>query len=89
MLLKQVKTLTALQGDERVPTLSRTMNVYEWLLEERRATRHALITQALRKRYWRRRGRRQVVYLIIDDTVVPKWGKKLPYLGCHFSPSQD
>jgi len=89
MLLKQVKTLTALQGDESVPTLSRTMNVYEWPLEELRAARRALITQALHKHHRRRRGRQPIVYLILDDTVLPKRGKKLPYLGFHFSPSQD
>lgn len=89
MLLKQVKTLTALQGNESVPTLSRTMNVYEWPLEELRATQRALITQALRKHYRRRRGRQPMVYLILDDTVLPKRGEKLPLLGFHFSPSQD
>lgn len=89
MLLWQAKTLTALQGDESVPTLSRTMNIYEWPLAELIATRCQLITQALRKHYRRRRGRRPIVYLIIDDTVVPKRGKKLPWLGFHFSSSQD
>jgi len=28
-------------------------------------------------------------YLILDDTVVPKQGKKLPQLGFHFSSSED
>jgi len=89
MLLRQAKTLTALQGDESVPTLSRTMNVYEWPLEGLIATRRQLITHALQKHHRRRRGRRPMVYLIIDDTVVPKRGKKLPALGFHFCPSQD
>lgn len=39
MLLREAKTLTALQGEESVPTLSRTLNAYEWPLEELIATR--------------------------------------------------
>lgn len=88
MLLQRAKTLTALQHGESIPTLSRTLNVYEWPLEELRTTRHALIIRALHKHYQRRRGRQPTVYLIIDDTVVPKRGVKLPDLGFHFSPSQ-
>jgi hypothetical protein len=30
-----------------------------------------------------------VVYLILDDTVIPKRGKHLPQLGFHFCPTQD
>ena len=89
MLLRQAKTLTALQCQESVPTLSRTLNVYDWPLEELIATRRQLVTHALQKHHRHRRGRRPMVYLIIDDTVVPKRGKKLPLLGLHFSPSQD
>lgn len=85
MLLKEAKTLTALQHQESVPTLSRTLNVYEWPLEELTATRRRLITQALKYR----RGRRPPTYLILDNTVLPKRGQKLPYLGFHFCPSQD
>jgi hypothetical protein len=33
-LLKQAKTLTALRGEESLPTLSRTMNIYERPLQE-------------------------------------------------------
>ena len=89
MLLRGVKTLTALQGEESVPTLSRTMNLYQWPLEELRATRRQLIAHALQRHYRRRRGRRPILYLILDDTVVPKRGKKLPQLGFHFSSSED
>ncbi len=89
MLLKQVKTLTALAGKESVPTLSRTMNFYQWPLEEMRATRRQLIAAALQKHYQRRGGPRPTLYLILDDTVLPKRGKKLPKLGHHFAPSQD
>ena len=89
MLLRGAKTLTALQHQESVPTLSRTLNLYPWPLEELIATRRRLISQALKKHYRRRRGRRPTVYLIIDDTVIPKRGKVLPWLGFHFSPSQD
>jgi len=34
MLLKEAKTLTALKHQESLPTLSRTLNVYEWSLDE-------------------------------------------------------
>jgi SRSO17 transposase len=88
MLLKEAKTLTALQHQESVPTLSRTLNVYPWPLEELIALRRSLITQALQRRR-KKRGRPPFVYLILDDTVLPKRGKKLPALGFHFSPSQD
>jgi SRSO17 transposase len=88
MLLREVKTLTALQCHQSLPTLSRTLNVYEWPLEELRAVRRARITQALKK-LRTKRGRPHCLYLIIDDTVVPKRGKKLPALGFHFSSSED
>jgi hypothetical protein len=71
MLLREVKTLTALQHQESLPTLSRTLNVYEWPLDERRAVRRSRITQAL-KRPRQKRGRSHFLYLILDDTVVPK-----------------
>ena len=58
------------------------------LMEELIATRRQLITQALQQRYHRRYGRPPVVYLILDDTVLPKRGKKLPELGFHFAPSE-
>lgn len=89
MLLRQAKTLTALQATESVPTLSRTLNVYEWPLEEVRATRRQLITQALRHHSRHRRGPKPALYLILDDTVLPKRGKKLPSLGFHYASSQD
>jgi hypothetical protein len=89
MLLRGAKTLTALQGEESVPTLSRTMNLYHWPLEELISTRRQLISQALQRHYRKRRGRRPMVYLLIDDTVLPKRGEKLPLLGFHFAPSQD
>jgi hypothetical protein len=89
MLLRGAKTLTALQGEESVPTLSRTMNLYHWPLEELIAARRQLISQALQRHYRKRRGRRPMVYLLIDDTVLPKRGEKLPLLGFHFAPSQD
>ena len=88
MLLRGAKTLTSLRGEESVPTLSQTLNHYPWPLQELIATRRQLISQALKKRHLRRRGRRPTVYLIIDDTVIPKRGKVLPWLGFHFSPSQ-
>jgi len=88
MLLRETKTLTALRCQESVPTLSRTLNRYVWPLEELSRTRRSLITQALKKRR-KRRGRPPFVYLILDDTVVAKRGKKLPALGFHFSPSQE
>jgi len=75
MLLKQVKTLTALAGKESVPTLSRTMNFYQWPLEEMRATRRQLIAAALQKHYQRRCGPRPIIYLILDDAVLPKRGR--------------
>ncbi|MGQ9477846.1 MAG: hypothetical protein ACUVRH_05100 [Candidatus Bipolaricaulia bacterium] len=65
------------------------MNVYAWPLEGLIATRRQLITHALQKHHRRRRGRRPTVYLIIDNTIVPKRGEKLPQLRLHFSPSQD
>ena len=88
MLLQQAKTLTALKYRESLPTLSRTLNVYEWPLDELRAVRRALITQALKK-LRTKRGRPHCLYLILDDTVVPKRGKKLPALGFHFSSSEE
>jgi len=81
MLLRGAKRLTALQHQESVPTLSRTLNLYPWPLEELGATRRRLISQALKKRHRRRRGGRPTVYLIIDDTVIPKRGKVLPCPG--------
>ncbi len=89
MLLREAKTLTALCSQESLPTLSRTLNVYQWPLEELRAVRRSLITQALKRLRQKRRGRPHFLYLILDDTVVPKRGKKLPALGFHFSPSED
>jgi hypothetical protein len=88
MLLGEAKTLTALTCQESVPTLSRTLNHYPWPLEELIKTRRSLITQALKKRR-KRRGRPPSLYLILDDTVLPKRGKKLPELGFHFSPGED
>jgi hypothetical protein len=88
MLLKEAKTLTALQHQESVPTLSRTLNLYPWPLEELSAVRRSLITQALKRRR-KKRGRPPFVYLILDDTVIPKRGKNLPALGFHFSPGED
>jgi len=81
MLLQQAQTLTALQHQESIPTLSRTLNVYPGPLEEVKATRRQLISEAL--------GRHPVIYLILDDTVLPKRGKKLPQLGFHFASSRD
>ena len=89
MLLKEAKTLTALQYQESVPTLSRTLNAYPWALVEVKEIRRELVAQALERHYRKRRGRRPIVYLILDDTVLPKRGEKLPYLGFHFCPSQD
>jgi len=88
MLLREAKTLTALKYHESLPTLSRTLNVYPWPLEELMATRRSVIQRTLAKRR-KRRGRPHFLYLILDDTVVPKRGKKLPQLGFHFSPSED
>jgi len=88
MLLKEAKTLTALRYQESVATLSRTLNSYPWPLEEMSATRRRLITKALQKHHGRRRGRKPVVYLILDDTVIPKRGEKLPGVGFHFCPAQ-
>jgi hypothetical protein len=88
MLLREAKTLTALKYHESLPTLSRTLNVYPWPLEELIATRRSVIQRTLAKRR-KRRGRPHFLYLILDDTVVPKRGKKLPQLGFHFSPSED
>lgn len=62
MLLQQAKTLTALQGDESVPTLFRTMNVDAWPLEGLIATRCQLITHALQKHHRRRRGASRFVH---------------------------
>lgn len=89
MLLPQAKTLTALRVSESIPTLSRTLNVYTWPLEEVRATRRRLITQALQHHSRHRRGPKPALYLILDDTVLPKRGKKLPSLGFHYASSQD
>jgi len=88
MLLREANTLTALKYHEILPTLSRTLNVYPWPLDELRAVRRALITQALKK-LRNKRGRPRFLYLIIDDTVVPKRGRKLPELGFHFSSGED
>ena len=89
MLLRQAKTLTALQSSESIPTLSRTLNVYQWPLEEVKATRLRLIREALQQHSHHRRGPKPAIYLILDDTVLPKRGKKLPYLGFHYASSQD
>jgi hypothetical protein len=67
MLLRGAKTLTALQGEESVPTLSRTMNLYHWPLEELISTRRQLISQALQRHYRKRRGRRPMVYLLLGE----------------------
>jgi len=88
MLLREAKTLTALKCHESLPTLSRTLNAYQWPLEELMATRRSVIQRTLAKRR-KRRGRPHFLYLILDDTVVRKRGRKLPALGFHFSPSED
>ena len=88
MLLKEAKTLTALQQQESVPTLSRTLNVYQWPLDKLIATRRSLISAALKQRRTKR-GCPPFIYLIPDDTVVSKRGKKLPALGFHFSSTEE
>ncbi len=70
MLLREAKTLTALKYQESLPTLWRTLNVYQWPLQELRAVRRSLITQALKK-LRQQRGRPPFLYLILDETVVP------------------
>jgi hypothetical protein len=70
MLLRQAKTLTALQATESVPTLSRTLNVYEWPLEPVKTTRRRLITQALQHHSRHRRGPKPAVYLILAGLSV-------------------
>ncbi len=88
MRLREAKTLTALTGQESLPPLSRTRNLCFWPLEELIATRRSLIQHTLAKRR-QRRGRPHCLYLILDDTVVPKRGKKLPALGFHFASNED
>ena len=88
MFLKEAKTLSALQQQESVPTLSRTLNRYQWPLEELIATRRSMISAALKKRRTKR-GRPPFIYLILADTVVSKRGKKLPALGFHFSSTEE
>lgn len=89
MLLKGTKTLSALQYQESLPTLSRTLNDYDWPLEQLVAVRQELAMKALRKQFFKRPGLCPVVYLILDDTVVPKRGTHLPQLGYHFCSTQD
>jgi len=89
MLLKERKTLSALRYRESLPTLSRTLNVYPWPLEQLAILRRQVVTQALQKQFLKRRGRRPIVYLILDDTVIPKRGLHLPQLGFHHSSTQD
>ena len=88
MLRKEAKTLTALQQQESVSTLSRTLNLYEWPLDELIATRRSLISAALKKRRTKP-GRPSFIYLILDDTVVSKRGKKFPALRFHFSSTEE
>ena len=47
ILLKEAKMLSALQQQESVPTLSRTLNLYEWPLDELIATCRSMISAAL------------------------------------------
>lgn len=89
MLLKGPKTLSALLCQESLPTLSRTLNRYPWSLEQWVALRQRATSQALQAQHLKGPGRRPVVYLILDDTVVPKRGLHLPQLGFHFCPVQD
>jgi hypothetical protein len=89
MLLKETKTLSALQYRESLPTLSRTLNDYPWAMEQLAAQRQKVVVEALGKQFLKRRGRRPVIYLILDDTVIPKRGVHLPQLGFHFCTSQD
>ena len=89
MLQEGRPTLTALQASESVATLSRTLNRYPWPLQQMIAWRQRRITQGLQQRFRHQRGRRPTVYLIVDDTVVEKRGKKLPKLGYHFASSLD
>ncbi len=70
MLLREAQTLTALTCQESLPTLSRTLNVYEWPWEELRALRRSPISRSL-KRLRQKQGRPPFTYLILDDTVVP------------------
>jgi hypothetical protein len=46
-VLDQLKTRTAWHSSESIPTLSRTLNVYEWPLEQVQASRRQLIREAL------------------------------------------
>jgi hypothetical protein len=79
MLLREAKTLTALKYHESLPTLSRTLNVYPWPLDELRAVRRALITQALN----RLTSAGQRAWEVPEETIASLQGLEIPVVIVH------
>jgi hypothetical protein len=82
------KTLSSLAQTHSISALSRFLNRYRWPAALLRTYRQQLITQQIHKRYLKKRGRRPTIYLILDDTVIPKRGQHFPGLGLHYSATQ-
>jgi len=84
LLAKAHKTLSHLAHGHSICALSRFLSQYPWSLETLRRYRQDRLTEAIVHRYGRKRGRKPILYFILDDTVVPKRGKQLAHLGRHF-----
>lgn len=82
------KTLSSLAQAHSISALSRFLNCYRWPASLLRHFRQQLITKEIHKRYLRKRGRPPIIYLIIDDTVIPKRGRHFPGWGLHYSVTQ-
>ena len=84
LLCKARKTLSHLASGHSIGALSRFFNQYPWSVERLRCYRQQQLSAAMVQRYCGQRGRKPILYLILDDTVVPKRGKCLAQVGRHF-----
>ncbi len=83
------KTLTYLAGSHSIAAFSRFFGRYRWASERLKIFRQSWIRQRIHHRYLRKPGRRPIIYLALDDTVIPKRGKRFPGLGLHYSVTQE
>ncbi len=88
LLCKARKTLSQLATGHSISSLSRFLNEYTWSVEHIRQYRQEQLAAAVCQRHQGRRGRKPTFYLIIDDTVIPKWGRHIAKLGRHFCSTQ-
>ncbi|MFQ5852740.1 MAG: transposase [Candidatus Binatia bacterium] len=89
MVREGKKTFTNLALLVSVSALSRAFDADDWPHAKIRALRQARIEATIATHHLQRRGRRPMIYLFIDATVLPKRGKDLPQLGWHYDSRTD